>query len=387
MQAPVGPLTRRRAAAFAAALDGDAPAAPGLAALLDVATRIPRAPLSIDPVAREAIRRRVLEAVPEPRTAPEPVRDRRSRQTGARLPWLSAPAWRPRLAVLTAAAALVALVAGLWIGAGRSLPGQPLFNLKQAAEAVQLHFAGGVLARARLETEFAATRTRELRALAGSSQASAARYDLRTLVAESQAAGRDVAAAAKTTRSRSGWLLLDRFAVSEQQALTGLAPRLPLGTTSALTSALAELRGLAGEARAQLGAVPALRGVTTPSLLPGAPASTLRPGRRSGGTPGTGTGGAVVPSSAPTGATGSRPSGATSGVAPSASSNRAPAGQAPSLQAPSLPLPTLTPSSVLPLPLPTVQVPTLQVPTLQVPTLLPSLGSLSGLGSIGQSLP
>lgn len=73
---------------------------------------------------------------------------------------------RRRLALASGAMAGVVAVTGVAVASSRSLPGQPFYGLKRASEGVQLQLASGDTAKGTKHLEFAATRLREVRALA-----------------------------------------------------------------------------------------------------------------------------------------------------------------------------------------------------------------------------
>jgi hypothetical protein len=80
--------------------------------------------------------------------------------------WTQTRRAQRRIGVTAGAMAGVIAFTGVGIAASRSLPGQPFYSLKRGAEAVQLGLASGDQAKGTKHLEFAATRLREVSALA-----------------------------------------------------------------------------------------------------------------------------------------------------------------------------------------------------------------------------
>src|SRR3954466_12690955 len=159
--------TERRAEQFADLLEREARTDdPGLAPLVALGTALQSAAVVDGPAPefRTALRQRLV-AVASVQGVGETSVKVRVRE--------SASAWRVqrRLALVAGGAAAVTAVAGVSIGASRSLPGDAFYGLKQASESVQLATARGDEAKGKKHLDFARARLSEVKALAGRGEA------------------------------------------------------------------------------------------------------------------------------------------------------------------------------------------------------------------------
>ncbi len=155
--------TRRRAERFDELLTAggrtDDPALAPLAALAESLRAAPAVP-GPAPQFRAALRQRLVAvAAVQGVGAPAPSGADRLRETGA--------TWRfqRRMAVLAGGAAAATAIAGVGLGASRSLPGDPFYGVKRATEDVQLATTFGQEAKGKRHLEFARTRLSEVEAL------------------------------------------------------------------------------------------------------------------------------------------------------------------------------------------------------------------------------
>ncbi|MGB8651216.1 MAG: DUF5667 domain-containing protein [Mycobacteriales bacterium] len=168
---PLG--TRARIEELARLLDG-AVAGPGVATAgyATLATRLRAVAPLVEPRPefRAALRQRLVAVatvqgavgVPAPAGRPKAL-ETALEAAGA---WTQSRKAQRRLGVTAGAMAGVIAVTGVGIASSRSLPGQPFYALKRGAEDVQLQLASGDTAKGTKHLEFAATRLREVRALA-----------------------------------------------------------------------------------------------------------------------------------------------------------------------------------------------------------------------------
>ena len=253
----MNPLGRRAARDFARALDEpSAPAPPrlpdvGLARRLQAAAPALDAATEVRPEFRAALRGRlVAAAAPGRPVRPDPVA-------------ATAPRAPRRLAFVAGAVAAVVALGGVGLAGSRSLPGEPLYGVKHAAEALELGLARGELARGRRHLEFAQTRLREAWALTDAAAALAPFHGSADPVAAQRgpAAGRvGLALAAMDRETRAGQRLLERawahshataplqvltaFSASQGALLRPLVALLPSAGQASARSSLALLDGL-----------------------------------------------------------------------------------------------------------------------------------------------
>ena len=258
-----------------------------------------------------------------------------------------------RLTALAAGAAVVTSVSGVSLAASRSLPGDPLYGVKQAAESAQLATTIGTEARGKRHLEFARTRLSEVSALADSGHTALIIDTLRSMDVETRAGANDLFAAFRNSGSTEPLRALDRFTQQQYGKLHTLLPSLPSAAQASARSSLALLAVIATDnVQSATGRTP---GVTNPPVT---------------GSP---TPGASTPSTAPSAAnTPTQPAGSGSGTSSGQSSP------------PSVSVPTSVPNTV-PNTVPSVSSPTLPtIPPLPststLPTAVPSLPSdLTGL--------
>lgn len=349
---------------------------PGLLRLAALAERIPLVPVQMDPDRRAAIRGRLLAVASLPAATP-------AERRGVALP--AGFGWRARRRLVAAAAGAACLIAaaGVGISASRSLPGDPFYSVKLAAEAVQLDLAGSQYGKGRLELEFARTRLAEIRGLTSSSAAlgSPGRIGasgvgsglagrvistLRRMDSQTLAGSRDLTGYYQRTHRIDALRLLTGFVATQRRDLLALAPRLPAAAAAQATLALTLLSQVAARGNA-LQDSPVCAGTCQPAsdqfgVLP-CPCGTTPSGGSAPGNPGTGGSGAP-------GGSGSSPAGTPArGTSPGAS----PGGGQSSPSLPGVPTSLLSPSPLptvsLPVPVPSVPVPSLSVSPL--PSLLP----------------
>src|SRR4051794_3817362 len=160
--------TKRRAEQFADLLErGVRTDDPGLAPMVALGTAL-RSAAVVDgpaPEFRTALRQRLVAVATVQGVGETASVTTRVRET--------ASAWRVqrRVALVAGGVAAVTAVAGVSVGASRSLPGDAFYGLKQASESVQLAAARGDEAKGKKHLEFARARLSEVKALAGRGEA------------------------------------------------------------------------------------------------------------------------------------------------------------------------------------------------------------------------
>jgi len=259
------------------------------------------------------------------------------------------------------------------VGASRSLPGQPFYGVKRAAEDAQLATTLGTEARGKRHLEFARTRLAEVQALAGTSSSlgpmvgahvyAGALADsgrtkliadtLHAMDVETRSGANDLFASYRSSGSGEPLQALDRFTRTQYATLHALAPSLPESSRAAADASLALLAVVATD-------TVRLYGAGTAPTTPGGGSST----------PGSGSG-RPTPGSSHT-PTGTRPS--THATQPPASTTPSTPNGGPSVAPPSIgPVnPPVVPS--IP-PLPSVG----PLPTTLLPSELPTLPDVGGL--------
>lgn len=307
---------------------------------------------------------------------------------------------------LVAAGAMgcVVAVSGVAVAGSQSLPGEPFYGVKTAAESVQLRLAGDDVDTGTQHLELAATRLREIRALTlgrdaalpigsvggGRPLALAAPVlagdldgEVHDTLARMDASTREgtelLTGAFRETRATEPLRTLSRFAERQSAGLAELLPSLPAGSQERARASLALVSGVAEQAGALL-ATGACTAACDPSAaapqLPGAPrSSTSGPTAQECGCPSP----SPAPPAAPGGTPLPVPPPGTDPVAPQAPGpDTGPDGPAPTTPSPSpsptagtvpLPVPAPEPLPLSPLPVPTVD-----------PVPLPS--SLDGVGEV-----
>jgi hypothetical protein len=383
------------------------------------------------PEFRAALRTRLVAvATVQAQTATAPVqRDAatgRRRQASAGRSGLEAlgsrlPAWRAPRATGLAAAALASVVAvsGVAVAGQQSLPGDPFYGVKRTTEAIQLRLTDGEVERGTRHLDFAATRLREVRALALGrdalpAPALSAQQGSPALVLQSAAqplaaeAGRTARAdgllaeritdtlAAMDDETRKGSSLLTeasrrartteplrvlvRFADRQVTGLEQLLPALPADSRDRGRASLALVTEVAEQTEQLLGigtcgtaCDPSEAAPTLPADVPSTGPSPAVPSEPTGA----GESCLCAPNAEPApprdrDAPGAQPTG--DAPAEPAPRSSPPATRSPSPR-PATPAPS--PSSGLPLPVPVpslpVPVPSLPVPTLTPPALAPAV--------------
>ena len=248
-----------------------------------------------------------------------------------------------RLTALAAGAAVVTGVSGVSLAASRSLPGDPLYGVKQAAESAQLATTVGTEARGKRHLEFARTRLSEVKSLADSGHTGLIIDTLQAMDVETRAGANDLFAAFRDSGSTEPLRALDRFTQTQYADLHTLLSTLPPAAQASARSSLALLAVIATDN------VQTATG-TTPGSTGGAPA------------PGGATPGATTPSTVPSASaqpsqsagSGSTPAPSKSAPAPVTVPTAVPTA-VPSVQAPTLPtIPPLPATSTLPTDVPTL---------------------------------
>jgi hypothetical protein len=257
--------TKRRADQFADLLERHARTDdPDLAPLVALGTALRSAAVAADPAPefRNALRQRLVavatvQGVGETASVATRVRE-------------SAGAWRVqrRIALVAGGAAAVTAVAGLSVGASRSLPGDAFYGLKQASENVQLAAARGDEAKGTKHLGFARARLSEVEALARRGEALPALVPgrplaaavpatstdsgtiidtLRAMDAETRAGAEDLYAAYEHSGSTEPLKTLHAFTQQQYSELLALLPSLPADVQTPATRSLALLRIVATE--------------------------------------------------------------------------------------------------------------------------------------------
>lgn len=358
---------QRRAAQFADLLDApERTDDPALAPYVALAGALRAVPTTSGPSSefRAALRQRLV-AVATVQGVGTPDLSAAARLRQAGITWN----FQRRMAIVAGAAAVTTAVAGVGIGASRSLPGDPFYGVKRATEQVQLAVTTGQEAKGKRHLEFARTRLHEVEALVGQSSAlsdfmpgpvgalghlsdeaktSTIVSTLEEMDSETRAGAQDLLAVYADSGHVEALQALNTFTQEQFSDLRDVVPDLP---TLAQPRAERSLSLLAVVATRTRQAAQAGGSTSTPGPGRGpSPSSHPRqsPAHGATSTPSSGTGGSTTPSQAPTPGTPTLPS------------------QLPS-EAPTIP------------PLPTV----LPLPT-ALPTSLPPLPSLSALPILGQ---
>ncbi len=395
---PLG--SRSRVEELARLLDG-AVAGPGslTAGHAAVATRLRALAPTLDTRAtpradfRTALRQRLVAvatvqmaaAADAPYAAPLP----RATAVDAAVSWVQTRTGQRRIGVTAGAMAGVIALTGVGVAASQSLPGQPFYAVKRVGENVQLQLASGDTAKGTKHLEFAATRLREVTALAhGDGQLSLGAPG--TPVASGMAFGGTLSSKITDTledfdsETKSGQSLLESvyrktgkpeplrilksFSVQQKVTLTALLPTLPASVQDSAEASLALVTEVGTDASQLLAlgtcggecypgnAGPALSGEPTPT-----PGPSVSPDADNG-VPPCDCASEPTPTPQPTPAPAPTSSEPAPSPAPTPTSSPTPAptsspGPLPTAPAP---LPTILPTG-LPTPLPTI-----------LPTLLPT---------------
>jgi hypothetical protein len=250
--------TKRRAEQFAELLErNDRTDDPTLAPLVALSSALQSTP-TVDgppPEFRTALRQRLVavatvQGVGETASVTSRVREK-------------AGAWRVqrRIAMVAGSAAAVTAVAGVGIGASRSLPGDAFYGLKRTTESVQLALAQGDEAKGKRHLEFARTRLSEIKALAargealptlvpgqpgaaGLPQSSDGKIadTLRAMDEQTRAGATDLFLAYQHSGSTEPLTALHAFTVKQYAELMSLLPALPTDVQPPAKRSLALLR-------------------------------------------------------------------------------------------------------------------------------------------------
>ena len=251
--------TKRRAEQFADLLErNDRTDDPTLAPLVALSTALESAAPATAPAPefRTALRQRLVavatvQGVGETASVSSRVRE-------------SAGAWKVqrRLALVAGGAAAVTAVAGVGVGASKSLPGDAFYGLKRADENVQLALARGDEAKGKKHLEFARARLSEVKALAargealpalvpGQPDAAAAPQStgsdtiaatLRAMDEQTRAGATDLFLAYQHSGSTEPLKTLNSFTVKQYAELMALLPSLPNDVQPPARRSLALLR-------------------------------------------------------------------------------------------------------------------------------------------------
>ena len=318
----------------------------------------------------------------------------------AAVSWTQSRKSQRRIGVTAGAMAGVIAFTGVGIAASRSLPGQPFYGLKRSTEDVQLRLTSGDQAKGTKHLEFAATRLREVKALAqgdgelalGASRTPVASGlafggSLQTKITDTLADFNSETSTGQTlleavyrkTGKPEPLRILQTFSAEQRSKLTALIPTLPESTQPSAQTSLALVTDVNTTATQLLAlgicggeCFPGNGGPTLPTEPAPAPGATATPsnGTDSNNVPSCFCGQPSTPpqpspaaAPSPSDAPSSGPAG-TPSPAPSATPSPTPA-----LVPTATPVPTAV-ASLLPTPLPTI-----------LPTTLPTLGPLAPLVS------
>jgi hypothetical protein len=248
-----------------AALGGAGASAAGLATL---ATRLRAVAPALEgtveprPDFRAALRQRLVAVatVQGPQATPAATAAAGAGSLDKVVAWSRTWTAQKRLAVASGAMAAVVAVTGVGVASSRSLPGQPFYSLKRASESLQLQLADGDTAKGSKHLEFAATRLREVRALArgegelalgpvgehGTLAGALAATSLQRRITqtledfdEETTQGRTLLEGVYRSTGRTAPLrVLSEFSSQQQARLSSLIPELPAGTANAAAASL-----------------------------------------------------------------------------------------------------------------------------------------------------
>jgi hypothetical protein len=303
--------TQRRADEFALLLETgrrtDDPVAAPLLTVVDALTEVPVVP-GPRPEFRAALRQRLV-AVAAVQAANPVTESRLDRVRAAGTTWT----FQRRLAAVGAGAAVVTAVAGVGVGASRSLPGQPFYGVKRASEGLQLATTFGTEDRGKRHLQFARTRLAEVSSLSGHTAAlgpmsgehhyaGAAVLDratsqliadtLREMDVETRSGANDLFVAYRDTGSTEPLSALNAFTVRQYRELRAIVQALPADVRAQATSSLSLLNlvatdtvALAGQAQAEQPEppTPSRSAVPSPSTTPSHSATPAPSTSRSSG--------------------------------------------------------------------------------------------------------
>lgn len=309
----------------------------------------------------------------------------------ARTPVPAAVSWRSRAATVAAGVTAAAVaVTGVSAAASQSLPGDPFYDVKRAAEGVQLWLADGAAEEGERYLQFAEERRRELQALAlgrdlegreGAPAPAQVSELLTDMDEQTRSATRLLTEAFRATSDAEPLERLAAFAAAQAEALEEVLPELPAQSRPRLRASLA----LVTDVRTTADELLALRDCTAEcdpaAAAPGAGTTADEPCDCPTPVP--------APSVAPAPAT-SAPSSPAPGPASGSTATPTPA-PAPSSSPSPRPSPSTSPTPLVPLPTePGVPLPTLpplpdgdvQVPALPDGTLGAVTDTLTGVAGV-----
>ena len=407
---PLG--TRARAEELASLLDG-AVAGPGslTAPYAGLAIRLRALAPTLESLAvprpdfRAALRQRLIAvATVQAAGAAVPYAEPldRPRALDAAVNWTQSRRAQRRIGVTAGAMASVVALTGVGVAASRSLPGQPFYGVKRLSEGIQLDLASGDTAKGSKHLEFAATRLREVRALAhhegqlslgtsgsptaadlafGGSTESRISSALDDFDSETKSGTDLLTKVFRSTGKPAALRIITTFTAQQKSRLSALLPVLPDAVQPQAQSSLELVTAVGTDATDLLAlgtcggsCYPGNAGPQTPTEpvpTPGATATPTEAGNN--GVPDCSCGQPTVEPS-PT----SEPAPQASEPSPTASPSASPS--ASPTPEPLLPLPLPT----LPLPIPTPSLP-VPVPTLPVPSLPELASSLPTLPALPES--
>lgn len=282
-------MPQHRAEEFARLLETngrtDDPVTAPLLTVVDALTEVPATP-GPRPEFRAALRQRLV-AVAAVQAA-NPTTERTVERVRA-----AGSSWKVqrRLVAVGAGAAVVTAVAGVGVGASRSVPGQPFYGVKRATENFQLATTFGTEDRGKRHLQFARERLSEVTSLAGHSTtlgqmagdrdyAGAAVVDratsklitdtLRDMDVETRSGANDLFVAYRDSGSTEPLSALNTFTVRQYRELRALVGALPTDVRSQAMSSLSLLNLVATDTVALAeGAHPDQPGpAVTPSRTP-----------------------------------------------------------------------------------------------------------------------
>jgi hypothetical protein len=361
-------LTNRRAEAFAAALEGThGTNDPVVAPLVGLGAALRAIPATAGPAPefRAALRQRLV-AVATVQGVGIPVQSPALRLRSVSATWK----FQRRIAAVAGGAAAVTAIAGVSIGASRSLPGDAFYGIKRATEQVQLAATFGTEPRGKRHLEFARTRMAEVQALAagdtslalgpttpgtavalgalpGVASSNEIVATLHDMDVETRLGAQDLLSVAQTSRSTEPLQALNGFTQAQARDLRSVLVQLPASAQVRAQASLGLLHAVAQ--RTVTLATTGRTGSGSPSQAPG-PTGSATPRPQHSTVP------ATAPPTTPAPDRGSGHSGSNS---PSSK----PGGGLPSAPPTIPPLPSVGPT----------------LPPLPVPTAVPTLPSVTGL--------
>lgn len=318
----------RRAEEFARLLESGAGSTDRpLSSMLTVARGLQSLPTDGAPSEefRVTLRKRLVAvAAVQAQAQPAPATSRGRSWAGGRQGWQG----QRKIAVVSGTLAALVAVAGVAVGASRSLPGDPLYGVKRGTEAAQLFVTSGNVDRGNRHLDYARTRLQEISDLlkpgsalgggalgqplaaapAAGSLAGRLTDALKDMDSDTLDGSRDLTEAFRDQHDRGALLTLRSFATQQHHELAGLLPAFPAAAkpraelslglltavhqraqqlldTGACTGACAQATpGHTGEDRLGVlpcnctGPAPAQPGTTTPAPTPSAtPSSGSQP--------------------------------------------------------------------------------------------------------------